>query len=248
MFHRLNCVRFVLFVTLSISVFTAMGNSRSIVRATNGVADVPGQAQCPKVRVTSPDTVKAGDPLMFTANVSGGDKNVSPTYNWSVSAGAISSGQGTSSITVDTTGIGGQTVTATVDLGGYDRTCSAYASASTIVDQKPEPKKITEYGAVAPAKENDSLDMFVIELQTDPTSQGYIIAYGGPTSTDAKISVATKRAKDYLVTKRGLDAKRLVIVNGGKRKTAVTELWLVPNGATPPTPKPDTEPAKTTKP
>jgi len=135
-----------------------------------------------------------------------------------------------------------------VELGGYDRTCSAYASASTSIDQKPEAKKITEYGAVAATKENDLLDMFVIELQTDPISQGYIIAYRGPTSTDAKIAVATKRAKDFLVTKRGLDAKRLVVVNGGKRKIGVTELWLVPNGATPPTPKPDTEPAKTTKP
>ncbi len=47
-------------------------------------------------------------PITFTAAV--GDAGaLSLTYNWSVSAGTISSGQGTSAITVDTTGVGGST-------------------------------------------------------------------------------------------------------------------------------------------
>ncbi len=48
------------------------------------------------------------------------------TYNWSVSAGTITSGQGTSTITVDTTGLGGQSVTATVSIGGADPSCTAH--------------------------------------------------------------------------------------------------------------------------
>src|SRR5258708_1611227 len=145
MFHRSNCVRLVLFVAFIFSLFVGTGNSQTLVGVSGGGVIAQVQQQCPTVIVTSPDSVKAGDPLMFTANVTGRDKNVSPTYNWSISAGTISSGQGTSTITVDAAGLDGQTATATVELGGYDRKCSVYASGTTIIDQKPEAKKITEY-------------------------------------------------------------------------------------------------------
>src|SRR6185436_4237485 len=84
--------------------------------ATVTVAECTGcRPPCPTVSVSCPSDVDQGSPITFTASV-GGDANV--TYNWSVSAGTISSGQGTSSISVDTAGLGGQTVTATVELGG----------------------------------------------------------------------------------------------------------------------------------
>src|SRR5689334_17754102 len=63
------------------------------------------QSKCPTTKMTCPDLVKVGEKLTFTANVQGGDQNVTPTYNWAVSAGKISSGQGTSTITVDTKGL-----------------------------------------------------------------------------------------------------------------------------------------------
>jgi hypothetical protein len=82
------------------------------------------QSKCPTTKMTCPDLVKIGEKLTFTANVQGGDQNVTPTYNWTVSAGAISSGQGTSTVIVDTKGLTENTsVTATVELGGFDREC-----------------------------------------------------------------------------------------------------------------------------
>ena len=62
---------------------------------------------CPTLGVTCPGDVDEGQPATFTANFSQGTPTVSETYNWTVSAGTITSGQGTSSITVDTTGVGG---------------------------------------------------------------------------------------------------------------------------------------------
>ncbi|MDT7542121.1 MAG: hypothetical protein QOE33_2025 [Acidobacteriota bacterium] len=88
---------------------------------------------CPAVKMTCPDKVKDGEPITCTLDVKGGDENVSPTFNWDVSAGTISSGQGTSSITVDTGGAGGKTITATADVGGFDRHCPASASGKTAV-------------------------------------------------------------------------------------------------------------------
>src|SRR2546426_8367870 len=48
----------------------------------------------------------------------------SPTYHWTVSAGRIIDGQGTPSIRVDTNGLAGQTLTATVSVGGYTLDCT----------------------------------------------------------------------------------------------------------------------------
>jgi hypothetical protein len=76
-------------------------------------SEMRDQKDCPQITVSCPtDLVKAGDSVTFSANVSGGDPKVTPTYNWSVSAGTITSGQGTPSITVDTAGLGGESITA----------------------------------------------------------------------------------------------------------------------------------------
>ncbi|MDX6406125.1 MAG: hypothetical protein QOH70_3580 [Blastocatellia bacterium] len=187
---------------------------------------------CPTVNVTCPSEVEDGAPVTYTATVNGGTPAVSPTYNWTVSAGTISSGQGTSSITVDTKGTGGQTITATVELGGIDPTCGRTASCSTPVKgQPPVARKFDEYGNIRFNDEKARLDNFAIQLQNEPAAQGYIIGYG---SCDAEGQTRANRAKDYLVNTRGIDAGRLVVVDGGCMPELKVELWVVPSGATPP--------------
>jgi hypothetical protein len=98
----------------------------------SGLAQQKPNPKCPTIKVSCPAEVKQGDFLTFTADVKGGDPNVTPTYNWSVSASSIDSGQGTSSIMVNTTAVkAGTTITATVDVGGYDRECSISSSCTT---------------------------------------------------------------------------------------------------------------------
>ena len=93
-------------------------------------AQVPA---CPTLHVSGGMEFLEGTPITFIANVSG-DGNF--TYNWSVSAGTISSGQGTSSITVDTEGLGGQSITATMELGGAAPECARSTSSTTMIDAK----------------------------------------------------------------------------------------------------------------
>ncbi|MFL6276717.1 MAG: hypothetical protein ACJ74G_16130 [Blastocatellia bacterium] len=209
----------------------------------------PQQGKCPTTKVSCPDMVNAGEPLTMTANVSGGDQNVTPTYNWAVSAGTISSGQGTSTITVDTSGLTeNSSVTATVDLGGFDRECgygSTAGSCTTSVMKKPEARKLDEYGALKPADENTRLDNFFIEMTNDPTAQAYLVYYSGRTSQPGGMKKMAARAKNYLVTKRGIDGQRLMPLDGGAREQATVELWLVPAGAQPPQLTPTVQPAAT---
>jgi hypothetical protein len=210
-----------------------------------GCVTPPPRITCPTVSVNCPsEPVKAGQPVTFTANVSGGDPNVTPTYNWTVTAGTISSGQGTSSITVDTTGLADNSnITATVDVGGYDRSCSTSSSCSTGVTARLA-RKVDEYGNIRFNDEKARLDNYAIELQNDPTAQGYLICYGGRRGRAGEGQRRCDRAKDYLVTTRGIDASRIFTVDGGFKEELNVELWIVPSGATPPTASPTVDPSE----
>jgi hypothetical protein len=223
----------------------AFSNTTVTVERCNCVTPPPPAPTCPTVNVSCPDTAKPGAPVTFTANVSGGDPNVTPTFNWTVSAGTISSGQGTSSITVDTTGVqGNSSVTATVDVGGYDRSCSASSSCTTSFAAMPLARKIDEYGNIRFNDEKARLDNYAIELQNDPTSQGYLICYGGRKGRAGEAQKRCDRAKGYLTTTRGIDASRVVTVDGGYREDLTVELWIVPSGATPPQASPSVDPSE----
>ena len=70
--------------------------------------------------VSCPSEVEAGQPITFTASVSGETGGATTTYNWSVSAGTISSGQGTRPSQLIPRVSRWQSVTATVNIGGLD--------------------------------------------------------------------------------------------------------------------------------
>jgi hypothetical protein len=228
---------FVLFFALVLLLF--ISRSGSYVSAQQ---KQPAKSLCPVTQVSCPDMVYINDKLQFTADVRGGDSKVTPTYNWTVSSGAIESGQGTSVVLVSTKDLSdGQSVTATVEIGGFGRDCGygqTAASCTSSVMKKAEARKLDEYGKLDPKDENARLDRYTIELQMDPLSQAYIIAYGGRASRAGVAQKAADSAKNYLVTKRGIDADRVITVDGGYREKPGIELWIVPSRAQLPKPTP----------
>ena len=220
--------------TYTATVSTNDGNSHIVVGSTTiTVADCTNCRRptvCPTVSVSCPADVQVGSPITFTASV-GGDMNV--TYNWTVSAGTISSGQGTSSITVDSAGLGGQTVTATVELGGLDPSCSRTASCTTSVQgELPACRKFDEYADLKFNDEKARLDNLAIQLQQEPGSQAYYVVFG---SCDTEGGARSTRAVDYLVNNRGIDRSRITVIDGGCRESLTIELWICPTGAGAPT-------------
>jgi hypothetical protein len=194
----------------------------------------PPRPVCPNVSIYCPDVQQAGTPVTFTASVSGGTAGVTPVYNWKVSAGQILSGQGSPTITVDTAGLAGQPITATVEVEGYNLDCRATCQAAVPAPIKPT--KFDEIGEIQRDDEKARLDVFAIELQNSPGAQGYIIGYGGRVKRFGTGQSRAQRARDYVVTTRGIDASRIVVIDGGTRDTGSTQLWIVPTGATPPRP------------
>ena len=86
---------------------------------------------CPRISVTCPDAGRGGNtPIRFKAIVIGGKPRFEVSYNWSVSKGRISQGQGTAVIEVEVTGMDLEGLTATVELGGFEPNCIRAASCS----------------------------------------------------------------------------------------------------------------------
>ncbi len=201
------------------------------------------KSPCPyPVIVSAPPTVSEGDLITFTADVSYSGTSAL-NYSWSVSPheANIVSGAGTPTLTVDSTGLGGKKVTAvlTVDDGSGEPSCRQVAQASTMIPppQKPRENPAREFDVCCTCSFDDQkarLDNLGIELQNDPATTSYIIAYAGRTSHAGQAERLLARAKDYLVGKRGVDPARLVVLNGGYREEDCVELWIVPQGATPP--------------
>jgi hypothetical protein len=165
-------------------------------------------------------------------------------YAWRVGpeTAKITSGLGTPSITVDTAGLGGQTIAAELEVtdGVYDAACRQLTAANTRVDRpaKPESFRFDSFDSRSFDDDKARLDGLVIELQNRPDAQAYIILFQG---TQGKrrlnIDVLAKRSLDYLVKTRGVDPRRIQITKLGKRARTGYEFWIVPPGAAPPLPQ-----------
>ena len=199
----------------------------------------PGNQACPSIAVSCPSDFSSGDTIVFTANVSGGDPSVKPEYHWEVSAGTIIQGQGSPSITLDTTGIGGQTPTGTVTVIGFSSFCASTASCTLVICKGiPLPTKLNSYGTLPRRELLRRLNAFATQLENQPGAQGYILAYNGRRSRTDEAQSKAKQSREYLVLKRRIDTNRIVTVKGGTKEKLTIELWIVPTGASPPPPQP----------
>lgn len=196
----------------------------------------PVRPVCPAVEISCPTAVAIDQPLTFTSRTSGGTPGVNPVYNWTVSAGTITEGQGTDTIKVDTTGLAGQTVRASLSIGGYNLDCAADC-AVTIPVPKLVSRRFDEFPDISRNDEKARLDNFGIELQNDPTSTGYVIVYPAKSrGRRGEVQQHAARVIDYLVNSRNLDQHRIVTLVGPARDQLTVELWVTPQGAAAPNP------------
>ncbi len=191
----------------------------------------PPAPVCPKVNITCPDPVAVDQPVTFVSVISGNLGNVTPTYNWTISAGRIIEGQGTHSIKVDTSGLAGQTIQAAISVLGYPLDCSASCSI-----QFPVPltcRKFDEFAGLSRNDEKARLDNFFIDLQQDPNATAHVIVHPEQSGKPGAVQTQTTNIVDYLVNSRRLDARRIVTEVGSERRDMTVELWNCPQGAKP---------------
>lgn len=192
----------------------------------------PAVAPCPQIQLQAPtQPMREGTPVNFVAVVNGGDPAVSPIFSWSISSGIVEKGQGTKTISVDTTGSGiDRQIIADLLVGGFAPECTNQATA-TVAIAGPA-KKIDEFGDLAEKEESERLDVLIAALNQFP-DRGYIIAYAGRNNVRGYASNALKRMKAY-TGKAGIQSERVAAIDGGFREEPAYEVWVVPIGAEPP--------------
>lgn len=200
---------------------------------------------CPyRFYLEGPDRVTEGDLITFAA-INAGTAPIPLRYAWKLSpSGTIRNGLGTPSITVDTAGMGGRTITAELDVNDdvYDSRCRQVISVPTEITvippvQEAKPFRCDEFEAKTPDDDKARFDNCVIQAQNTPDSQLYIIIYPGTdriSTTRNTYDRLSKRALDYMVQERRFDPRRISIVKGSSRLRTTYELWIVPPGAQPP--------------
>jgi hypothetical protein len=181
-------------------------------------------------------TIREGQPVVFTARVTGGDKNVTPSILWNLSSGSIQDGQGTQRITVDSTGAGMyREIVAELWIGGYAAECQMQ-SAPFRVGVVPPAVKYLEFGEVPTDDENEKIAA-AVSAALQANDRLYVIGYAGRKSERMFASTALRRMRDQML-KVGMTAARVGAYDGGFREEPAFEFWIVPDGSEPPRPTP----------
>lgn len=88
-----------------------------------------------------------------------------------------------------------------------------------------------EFGVVPNGQIRSYLDNFFNNLHNNPTAKGYILNYGNKRD----VSRRERLFRDH-ITFRGMNASQITFMRGKKGVDLKTQLWIVPEGAKPPTP------------
>lgn len=198
------------------------------------LVECPPAPECPQLTVSCPSPVEVGKPIEFVSTVKGAIGNSPLVYNWTVSAGTIIEGQGTSSIKVSTAGLEGESITASASLAGYDA-ASTRCSASCLfqVPIAQTCRKFDEYPEISRNEEKARLDNLGVALQNDPFATAYVIVHPAENGKPGDVDRRSRNVTDYLINSRGMDGKRIVVQIGSVRPDSMVEIWLCPRGVTP---------------
>ncbi len=194
----------------------------------------PSNTSCfNEVTVNAPGMIQPGEEVTFTADVKTSESALS--YNWAVSGGSIVSGQGTS-ITVGGFSQPGS-YTATVNIQADNANCEAKTASATVkvIDPvKSTPTLTDQFGKMPDGEFKARLQNYYIELNIEPSAQGYMINYG----TDKEIAARESQLQRGIKL-MNLDRSRLTMVRGGANPNGAgvyTKFYVVPAGAENPQP------------
>lgn len=106
-------------------------NASSTVAVSNCKECERPPTACPVITVSCPSDLEKDKPT-FEANITGGEPDANTNITWSLTAGKIISGQGTSKITISASETERRGLTATAWLAGADPSCTTTTASCTI--------------------------------------------------------------------------------------------------------------------
>ena len=184
--------------------------------------------KCPSISITGPPAViQPGATMGFWLAVHDTRPGKELAYNWTVNKGLIVEGQGTRQILVGgTKDLGGQTITAKVEVIGLSKECTSSFSGTGVVAQEIVcVMPLEEFGVLPSDDVRLRIDNLSIWLQSDPTAYGLIISYGRPDDVTKRHNLI----RDHIEF-RNFDASRFRIVYRGYEEEIRTRIWTIPEG------------------
>lgn len=137
------------------------------------------------------------------------------------------------------------TAVAQAGAGGEAR---AEAGLYAGVIPPPQPRRVDSFGDIPSNDLKARLDAFAVDLQNEPGATGLIISYVDRRCRTTRVRGKEGVMRSYLVDTRGLDAGRLAILDGGRRRNITFELWVIPRTDTRPALTPTLSPCNPPRP
>ena len=85
---------------------------------------------------------------------------------------------------------------------------------------------------------------FAIQLQNVEKASGLVLVYAGRKAMVAEAQTRANRARDYLINVRGINPERVKTVDGGFQEELTVQLYIVPEGMSPPSGMPTVDPSQ----
>jgi hypothetical protein len=190
---------------------------------------------CPGISVFPySDEITAGDTLIITCVAKFIKTDV--TYNWTISAGTIISGQGTARILVNTKEASGMFITATVEIKGLPAKCPNVASASAEVIPGAQ---LAVKGTFTNGQElKNAVQQFIAATgfkDTANTGTAFIYLYKAPNTTESAFNIF-KQAIITAFEYNKIPPGQYIIADGGTKNLASYEIYLLARGMKEPLP------------
>jgi hypothetical protein len=225
---------------ISFIILTALFIYPSVVKSPKSTFN-----ECPIITVECPDYVgETQSPAIFSAAISDNGSKAVYTYRWTISAGTIIEGQDTPKITVNGSGLGGQSITATIEVSGLPEGCPSRASCTMAVAFVDCCRLFDVYHNISFDKEKSRLNNFAIQLNNEQGAVGHIIVYAGRRTYVGEAKTKAEGIRDYLTKELKVGREKVKIMDGGYHEELTVELWIVSAGADAPTPYPTVEPSQ----
>jgi hypothetical protein len=96
------------------------------------------------------------------------------------------------------------------------------------IAQAQHPSRFDEYGNILLADEKARLNNLALELEHHPNLVGWLVVYAGRRACIGEARARAIRAKNHLVNRRGIEAQRIIWIDGGYREELTVEVWAYP--------------------
>jgi len=182
---------------------------------------------CPTIDVNGPVRfIKPGDTATYSVQIDLKGLQLNPQYIWSVSAGQILKGQGTSSVDVQQTI---EALTVTVEVEGLPSGCPNTASETIFIEPQPQAVKLDEFTGPISYVDKGRFGKVTEIVRKNPNGQLVIfVGYQKGAGFDERSS-RRQEIIGNLALFRDEDGRITFVDVGDNRE--IVQFWLVPPGA-----------------